>query len=127
MGILNGVSCGACGGTGKAHIGMPDSQPPEDRRRHEESLSGMAGRLERGPEPGEPAPAEPPFYLIVDRSIPPDEVHFRDQQSRTIAVMKLGDGHRLVLPRKANDTVPVSQHEIDRKSRALNAWGGRQM
>lgn len=32
MGILNGYSCGACGGTGKAVIGMPESQPPEDRK-----------------------------------------------------------------------------------------------
>lgn len=58
------------------------------------------------PEPGEPV-KEPPFYLVTDRSIPPDEVHFRDHHGRTLGVMKLGDGHTLVIPRKANDTVPV--------------------
>jgi hypothetical protein len=59
-----------------------------------------------GPEPStEPVPPEPPFYIVIDRSIPPDEVHFR-QHGKTVAVMKLGEGQVLTLPRKVDQTVP---------------------
>lgn len=71
-------------------------------------LTREVRRMYEGAEPSPgPKPAEPPFYLVTDRSIPPDEVHFRDQQGRTLGRILLATGQVLVIPRKANDTLPV--------------------
>jgi len=61
---------------------------------------------ESRPEPGGPVPAEPPFYIVTDRSIPPDEVHFR-QDGKTVAVMKLGTGQVVAIPRRVDQTTPL--------------------